>query len=341
MLYLVTGATGLVGNNVVRALLQRGDRVRVLARSSSDPRPLAGLDVELELGDVRDTAAVQRAVDGVDRVIHAAAYVHIGWSGLEVAQAVNVGGTAAVAACARRAQIRLVHVSSVDALGLPPGGEPADEETPLGGGVLCPYVVTKRAAEQVVLAEVAAGLDAVIVNPAYMVGPWDWKPSSGRMLLEVARNRALFAPLGTNNFCDVRDVAAGVLTAADRGVAGRRYILGGERLSYFQAWRIFARVTRSIPPLFPAGPLVRVAAGHWGDLMTWWTGREGDINSAVTTSSAQKRNFQSTRAERELGYHSRPLAESAADAWQWFREHGYAQRAAPQASAGGARRLVS
>ena len=197
---------------------------------------------------------------------------------------------------ARKAQIRLVHVSSVDALGLPPGGQPADEETPLGGGVLCPYVVTKRAAEQVVLAEVAAGLDAVIVNPAYMVGPWDWKPSSGRMLLEVARNRALFAPLGTNNFCDVRDVAAGVLTAADRGVAGRRYILGGERLSYFQAWRIFARVTRSIPPLFPAGPLVRVAAGRWGDLMTRWTGREGDINSAVTTSSAQTRNFQSTRA---------------------------------------------
>ena len=77
--------------------------------------------------------------------------------------------------------------------------------------------------------EVASGLDAVIVNPAYMIGPWDWKPSSGRMLLEVARNRGLVAPLGTNNYCDVRDVAEGILTAADRGATGRRYISGGGR----------------------------------------------------------------------------------------------------------------
>ena len=139
-------------------------------------------------------------MQGVDWVIHAAAYVHIGWTGLELARAINVGGTATVAACARRSGVRLVHVSSVDALGLPPDGSPSDEDTPAGGGVPCPYVITKRDAEQAVLAEVAAGLDARIVNPAYMIGPWDWKPSSGRMLLEVARNRALFAPLGTNNF---------------------------------------------------------------------------------------------------------------------------------------------
>ncbi len=323
MLYLVTGATGLVGNNVVRLLLERGQRVRVLTRSTSDPRPLAGLDLEIAVGDVRDTGAVDDAIRGVDCAVHAAAHVHIGWTGLDLARAVNVGGATAVASSARRSGVRLVHVSSVDALGLPPGGAPSDEETPAGGGVLCPYVVTKREAEQAVLSEVAAGLDARIVNPAYMIGPWDWKPSSGRMLLQVARNRALFAPLGTNNFCDVRDVAAGVLAAAERGIAGRRYILGGERLSYFQAWRIFARVTRSVPPVFPAGPLMRLGAGLCGDLATRLTGREGDINSAATSSSAQLRNFQSTRAERELGYHSRPLAESAQDAWDWFREHGY------------------
>ena len=323
MFYLVTGATGLVGNNVVRLLLERGSRVRVLTRSSSNPRPLAGLAVETASGDVRDAESVQRAIDGTDCVIHAAAHVHIGWTGLELARAVNVAGTAAVAASARRAGVRMVHVSSVDALGLAPHGAPSDEETPAGGGVLCPYVLTKREAERAVLDEVAAGLDARIVNPAYMIGPWDWKPSSGRMLLEVARNRALFAPLGTNNFCDVRDVAAGVLAAAERGQTGRRYILGGQRLSYFQAWRVFAKVTRSLPPLLPAGPLIRIAAGRCGDLWTRLSGREGDINSAATTSSAQQRNFQSTRAQRELQYHSRPLVESATDAWNWFRENGY------------------
>ena len=173
--------------------------------------------------------------------------------------------------------------------------------------MLCPYVVTKREAEQAVLAEVAQGLDATIVNPAYMIGPWDWKPSSGRMLLEVARNRGLVAPLGTNNFCDVRDVAQGILAAADRGAAGRRYILGGERLTYFQAWRIFAKVTRAIPPLLPAGPLVRRAAGRCGDLWTRLTGREPDVNSAATAMAAQSRNFVSTRAERELDYQRPPV----------------------------------
>ena len=220
MLYLVTGATGLVGNNVARLLLARGDRVRVLTRATSDPRPLADLDVEIAQGDVRDADSVERAVRGVDRVVHAAAYVHIGWTQLDLSRAINVAGTANVAASARRAGARLVHVSSVDAMGLLPGGQPSDEETPVAGGVLCPYVVTKREAEQAVLAEVAQGLDATIVNPAYMIGPWDWKPSSGRMLLEVARNRGLVAPLGTNNFCDVRDVAQGIL---DRGRSRRRW----------------------------------------------------------------------------------------------------------------------
>ncbi len=324
MLYLVTGATGLVGNNVARLLLARGDRVRVLTRATSDPRPLAGLDVELVQGDVRDADSVERAVHGVDRVVHAAAYVHIGWTQLDLSRAINVSGTANVAASARRAGARLVHVSSVDAMGLLPHGQPSDEETPVAGGVLCPYVVTKREAEQAVLAEVAAGLDATIVNPAYMIGPWDWKPSSGRMLLEVARNRGLVAPLGTNNYCDVRDVAQGILNAADHGATGRRYILGGERLTYFQAWRIFAKITRAFPPLLPAGPLVRLAAGACGDLWTRLSGRELDVNSAATAIASQSRNFVSTRAEKELGYRSRPLTEAAEAAWHWFREHSYA-----------------
>ena len=324
MLYLVTGATGLVGNNVVRLLLARGERVRVLTRATSDSRPLADLDVEKALGDIRDVESVERAVQGADRVIHAAAFVHIGWTNLEMSRAINVAGTANVAASSRRAGARMVHVSSVDAMGLVPGGQPADEQTPVAGGVLCPYVVTKREAEQAIGVEIGRGLDAVIVNPAYMLGPWDWKPSSGRMLLEVARNRGLVAPLGTNNYCDVRDVAAGILTSADRGATGRRYILGGERLSYFQAWRIFAKVTHAVPPLLPAGPLVRRLAGAAGDAWTRLTGREGDVNSAATMIAAQARNFVSTRAERELDYHPRPLVEAAEAAWQWFREHKYA-----------------
>ncbi len=323
MVTLVTGATGLVGNNVVRGLLAAGQVVRVLTREGADPRPLSGLDVEVTHGDVRDPQAVGRAVRGAAAAVHAAAHVHIGWSGIETARAINVEGTRHVAAAACAEGIPLVHVSSVDALGTDTRGKTCDEETPVAGGVLCPYVVTKREAEAVVLDWVKKGLRAPIVNPGYMLGPYDWKPSSGRMLLHVARGWGLFAPRGTNSYCDVRDVAAAILAALARGHAGRRYILAGPSLSYFQAWRTIAEVTGATPPLLPAGPLLRHAAGLAGDLLGKVTGVEPDVNSAATAISAQRRTFSSTRAEQELGYRPRPLREAVADAWAWFRDNGY------------------
>jgi dihydroflavonol-4-reductase len=323
MVTLVTGATGLLGNNVVRSLLDRGMPVRVLTRDNSDERPFAGLQVQVARGDMRDRDAVSRAVEGVSCVIHAAGYVHIGWRGLEQARSINVEGTRHIAEAARAAKAKFVHVSSLDALGTCQRGRANDEETPLVGGVPCPYVLTKREGEQVILDLVAAGLDARIVNPGYMIGPYDWKPSSGRMLLQVAKGWGLFAPLGANCYCDVRDVASGIVAAIDRGSPGRRYILAGPSLSYFQAWRVFARATGATPPVFPAGPILRIAAGRVGDMVTTFTGREPDVNSAATAIAAQKRNFSSARAEQELGYRPRPLLESAADAWHWFRQNGY------------------
>ncbi len=324
MITLVTGATGLVGNNVVRCLLARGDVVRVLSRATSDLRPLAGLDeVQLFEGDVRDAKAVARAAEGVERIVHAAAYVHIGWTGMDLARAINVEGTRHVAAAARAAGATLVHVSSIDALRPGSSAAPADEDSPRLGGVLCPYVITKREAEAVVLEEVERGLRASIVNPGFMIGPYDWKPSSGRMLLSVARGWGLFAPLGVNSYCDVRDVACAIVAASERPQCGRSYVLTGHNLSYFQAWRIFAEATGATPPVFPTGPLVRYAAGRCGDLVTWITGREPDVNSASVAMSAQRRYFTSARAEAELGYRPRALGESAADAWAWFRQHGY------------------
>jgi dihydroflavonol-4-reductase len=323
MIALVTGSTGLVGNNVVRRLLDEGHHVRVLTRPSADPRPLAGLDVEVVGGDVRDADAVKRAIQGVGLVVHAAAYVRIGWRGMAEARAINVEGTRLVVRAARETGARMVHVSSLDALAAPQAGRLIDEETPVTGGVLCPYVITKREADQVVLAEVARGAWATIVNPGFMIGPNDWKPSSGKMLLQVARGWGLFAPLGANSYCDVRDVVSGIVAAAERGVPGRRYVLAGETLSYFQAWRVFAQATGGTPPMFPAGPMTRMGAGYVGDFVTRITGKEPDVNSAATAMSAQKRNFSSARAMAELGYRPRPLAESAADAWAWFREHHY------------------
>jgi dihydroflavonol-4-reductase len=331
---LVTGATGLVGNNVVRLLVNRGQSVRVLVRPGSQALAstpsLAGLPIEAATAALHDESALQRAVDGATCVIHSAAVVHVGWRHLAEMRYVNVEGTRMVARAARRAGARLIHVSSVDALGLRSDGVPADEETRPGGMLECPYVVTKREAEAVVLAEVDRGLDAVIVNPVYMIGPWDWKPSSGRMLLEVGSGRGTFAPPGSNDFVDVRDVAQGIITAMHRGRTGRRYILGGQPLSYLEAWRIFARVSGRMQPLGIApAALVRVA-GWCGDLAGLLTRRELPVNSAATAMSMLSHNFSCARAEAELGYQRRPFEAAVQDAWDWFLTRGYARATRPR-----------
>ena len=317
---LVTGCTGLVGNNVVRQLLERGNPVRVLARATSDPRPLEGLDVEVFHGDVRDIESVKRACDGVERVVHAAGIVKIGWAGLDDQRAVNVEGTRNVAIAAREHGAKMVHVSSADAVGMGTLESPADEETEAMARILTPYVVTKREAEAAVNEQIAEGLWAAIVNPAFMLGPWDWRPSSGEMLLEVARGKGLFAPRGHFSVVDVRDVTAGILAAFERGQSGRRYLLCGENISYFNAWKTFAEVTGARRPLTPIGPAISWIAGRTGDLVGRISGNEPNVNSGAIAMAALPKVYNSTRAEDELGFQARPMRETVSDAWDWFRE---------------------
>ena len=321
---LVTGATGLVGNNLVRRLLDQGQSVRVLVRAGADARPLEGLGVERVRGDVRDRAAVDHACEGVQAVLHAAALIHLGWTQRERAREINVQGTRHLVEAARRAGARMVHVSSVDALGAGSVDCPADEESYSEEKVPCTYVLTKRESDQVVHQGVREGLDAVIVHPCFMLGPWDWKPSSGRMLLAVAQRFTPAAPSGGCNVCDIRDVAGGILAAWRSGKTGRSYILGGENLRYLELWKLFAAVTSASAPAFRVGPLMRYAAGLWGDLRTRMSGHEPELNSAAIAMSCQYHFYSSARAKSELDYRCRPVRESVQDAWKWFQEHGYA-----------------
>lgn len=323
MRILVTGATGLLGNNVVRELLARQLRPRVLVRKTSDSLPLKGLDVELFEGDIRDPVSVRAACQGIDAVVHAAAHVKIGWSNPEIYHAINVQGTENVAAAVHQQAARMVHVSTVNTLGVAAAGQVADEESSNRPIVPCPYVESKRTAEKKVLELVQQGLDAVIVQPGYMLGPWDWKPSSGAMLLEVARRFTPLAPRGGMSLCDVRDVAQGVLAAIERGTSGRNYILAGHNMTYLECWRLFSRITGSRPPWMRTGYLAIAVVGRFSDLLTRITGKEGDLNSAATRLSSMFHYFSSDRARNELGYQVREVETLVRDAWEWFCEYDY------------------
>jgi dihydroflavonol-4-reductase len=319
---LVTGATGLLGNNVVRLLLERGQRVRVLIRKQSDPRPLEGLAVEVAHGDIRDKEAVRSAVTGAKAIVHAAGWLGLTWQRLELARAINVGGACHVADAALESGARMIHVSTVDAMAPGSENQPADEETP-GSKPPCSYVVSKREAEQEIQCRVSRGLDAVIVNPGFLIGPWDWKPSSGQMVLEIARRFAPVAPRGGLSICDPRDVAAGILAAIERGRPGRRYLMTGENMTYFEAWRRFAALNGRRGPLKRMSRPAAWLGGAVGDLWERFSQRETMVNSAAIRISNLFHYYSCQRAIDELGYQFRPADESIRDAWNWFVAHGY------------------
>ena len=321
---LVTGATGLVGNNVVRLLLDQGRQVRVLVRPTHDARRLEGLEVDRVEGDVCDAESVRRAADGAGVVVHSAAYVRIGWRNLDHYQRVNIDGTRNVAQAAREVGARMIQVSSSDAVTCESDQQPADETSTAPPRVAAPYVTTKRAAEQAVHDEIAAGLDTVIANPGFMLGPWDWAPSSGQMLLAVAGGKALLAPRGGMSLCDVRDVASGIVSAIDSGRAGERYLLTGKTISYLDAWRLFAEITGGRRPLFRPGPAMQWIGGKFGDLWGTITGNEPLVNSAAVRLSQVPKHYNHAKATAELNYTTRPIEQTVRDAWEWFRANGYA-----------------
>jgi len=319
---LVTGATGLLGNNLVRMLLDDGVEVRAMSTTADRSRALASLHVERIEADIRDRSAVLKATDGVDAVFHCAGCVKIGWSDRDNHESINHLGAKHVADALRGRDVRLVHVSSVNALGVGWPDRPGTEDDHDEGITPCPYVTSKRAGQQYVLDQVeSADLDAVVVLPGFLMGPWDWKPSSGQMLLSIANRYTPFVPTGGVSVADVRDVARGTLSAFHRGVTGRKYILAGENMNYRDLWSLMAKTTGARCPVVPLGPINRVLAGISIDLGYQLTGREPLVNSAALSISAMRLCFSSQRAIDELGYRYRPAAESVRDAWQWLQQY--------------------
>ena len=239
-------------------------------------------------------------------------------------ESANVQGTRNVLDACRRARIRrLVHCSSTVAVGLATGEADADETTPWNfadHGLDDGYATTKRRSEELALG--TDDLDVVAVNPGFMFGPYDVRPSSGAMLLEVANRKVPGFSGGVNNFVDVRDVADGMVAAMDKGVRGERYILGNENLSYGQIFERIAAVAGTKPPTMAVPYAIAAVAGLFGDLSEAITGKEPLINSnSIRWGYSDRFRFSSDKARQQLGYTTRPVEDGIAAAFTWFRDH--------------------
>ena len=337
MTTLVTGATGHVGANLVRELVNQGNQVRVLlrppgtAQRTADQQKgregLAGLEVETIEGDLRDENSLRTAVDGCDRVYHVAALVSIRSSDKEALTDVNVMGTRRLLDACRDAGVkRIVHTSSFGAVGSNPNGPSTENDFIDPYESTTDYEKSKAFAEVEVLKQAVRGLEVVIVNPSAVIGPNDFRPSMmGKTMIDFAHGKLKAFIPGAFDFVPAQDVTAGHLLAMEKGTPGERYLLTGEQVSVDQMMQWLSEDTgRPIPRLrIPARAMLPIAvAKDWVDRRLFPERIPRFTRHSIRLLTSGR--FGSTeRAKRELGLRPTPIRQAFRDAIGWYRTRGW------------------
>jgi dihydroflavonol-4-reductase len=317
---LVTGGTGFVGLHVARELARRGDELRLLVREQSKLEPLEDLEFERVIGDVTDRDSVRKAVKGVERVFHVAGTTSMRSRARDRVFEVNVEGTRNVMEEALRAGVvRAVLTSSSSAVGAARPGETIDESQPFTVGRLgIAYINSKHEAELVSMRVAAKGLGLVIVNPSFVLGPWDPNPSgtSNALVRRLLLRRIPGYLDGAINIVDIRDVARGHVLADERGEDGERYLLTGRN---FTLQRLFADLSRIAdvppPPVRMQGRLV-VAGVSAMELM----GLRLPTSVDEVRSGTQWFTYRNAKAREKLGWEPRPHEETLEETVRWQRD---------------------
>ncbi len=318
----VLGATGFIGGQIARAVLTRGWAVRGVRHRAGTVGALGDIAAKIEWveADLSDPASLVTALQGCPLVFHAAAYypqrIRDPWAAIRH----GLSGMRNLLAAARTVGTRrLVYTSSLSTVGPPSAsGRLANEEDLyLPGSVTTPYFEVKWAMEQEAMRAAATGLNVVVTLPTIVLGPGDVKPTTSGLLLMVARRRLRWAVEGTVNVVDGRDLAAWHVLAAERGEAGRRYILGGHNITIREMLTTMAEAAEVPPPRreLPLG-------------LVEWAGRIGARLGVPSAGQVRAiRHWQpvdTERARRELGTPAaRPFIDTCRDTLSWFREHGY------------------
>lgn len=321
---LVTGATGHIGNVLVRLLLERGENVRALIMPGEDPTPLRGLDVEVVEGDVLDYQSLLKAFDHIQVVYHLAGIISILPGKEQMVQVVNVIGTRNVIQAAQSAGVtRLVYTSSIHALKRVPHGILIDETVPFDTEfAISSYDSSKASASLEILNAVHNGMDAVIVCPTGVIGPYDFRRSEmGQLILDCVEQKPMLYVDGTYDFVDVRDVAQGLILAGEKGRCGESYILSGERIAVLDIIKIVQEILGK--RLFSLKIPMRLAnlTANFTPLYYRLTHARPRFTSYSLATITSNSFISHAKARLELGYLPRPLRESLADTVKWFLKY--------------------
>ncbi len=320
---LVTGAAGHIGNVLVRQLLEDGSKVRALILPGEDTRALDGLNIESVQGNILDPASLQRAMQGVEVVYHLAGIISIMPGRDDLMRSVNIQGTKNILDAARQGGVkRVLYTSSIHALSRNCDGV-IDEHIPFDPhNEAGEYDRTKAEASVAVLQAVRDGMDAVIVCPTGVIGPYDYRRSEmGELLREWMQKKTHVLVEGAYDFVDVRDVARGMILAIKKGRRGEVYILSGEQIKLNKMKQLvqkamgFATATINIPMR-----LARLAA-EISPLYYRLTRQTPKFTSYSLETVCSNSVISCAKAKRELGYQARPLFKTIADTIKWWREN--------------------
>jgi dihydroflavonol-4-reductase len=321
---LVTGATGHIGNVLVRLLLERGEKVRAMIMPGEDASPLKDLPVEVIEADVLDYQSLLKAFEYMDVVYHLAGIISILPGKDHMLQAVNVIGTRNVIQAARASQVRrLVYTSSIHALQRVPEGTLIDESLPFDvEHAISSYDSSKANASLQVLDAVRQGMDAVIVCPTGVIGPYDFRRSEmGQLILDCVEQKPMLYVDGAYDFVDVRDVAEGLILAGEKGRCGESYILSGERITVPDIIKIVQEMlgSRLLSLKIPFS-LAELSAKIM-PLYYRLTNAKPRFTSYSLATITSNSFISHAKAAHELGYHPRPLRESLRDTVRWFSKY--------------------
>jgi dihydroflavonol-4-reductase len=326
MKIFVTGADGMLGSHVVRKLLSRNYSVCVFIQPGRNTLTLDGLDIETRTGDVSDYKQLENAVTGCEGIIHIAAVTGVWPAKDPIYKKINVDGVENIINAAITQNIKkIVHVGSASAFGFGSKDNPGTELSAFRSAKYgIDYITTKKQGQDLVLEAVKKkGLPAVVACPTFMFGPYDCKPSSGAMLLAVAKKQLSGYSGGGRNWVAASDVAEGICNALEKGRIGECYIMGNKNLSYKEAFTLIAKTTHIKPPRILVPDFLVKSIGLFGSIYSACTGKKPKINLPMARASCDGHYFSAAKAVAELDLPQTSLEKTITDTVSWFREHGY------------------
>lgn len=321
----VTGASGHIGVNLCRELVRRRHSIKALIHTNRES--LKEISVDKVRGDLKDPDSLTDLVRDADLVIHLGAIISIRGNKTGELFDINVEGTRRICEAAHKAAVgRFIHFSSIHALVHRPYDKALDESRPLAVADKMAYSRSKAAAEEIVLDAVRKGLDAVILSPTAVIGPYDYGPSlMGKALILIATGKLPALVKGGYNWVDVRDVTDATIAAIEKGKNGKRYLLSGHWRSLEQISDLVSRITEFRPPRKFTCPhwMARIGLPFINLYCSVYEKEPLYTHDSLYTLRTSHKNISHKKAAEELGFNPRPFEETLRDTLHWFQDQGF------------------